>query len=68
MLNKIISIFLLIPALCGLYTSDSKDTEEAYLNNIEQISFENTVETANPQMDLYDIISSHFRSALPDNR
>ncbi|MBQ3498879.1 MAG: alkaline phosphatase family protein [Clostridia bacterium] len=68
MLNKIISIFLIIPALCGLYKSDNKDTEESYRTNIEQIAFENTIETANPQTDLYNIISDHFNSALPDGK
>ncbi len=68
MLNKIISIFLIIPALCGLYKSDNKDTEESYRTNIEQIAFENTIETANPQTDLYNIISDHFNSALPEGK
>lgn len=68
MLNKIISIFLLIPALLGLYTSDNKDTEENYRNNIDQIAFENTIETADPQTDLYNIIKNHFTSALPEGK
>ena len=68
MLNKIISILLLLPALCGLYISDSKDTEENYRNNIAQISFENTIETADPQTDLYNIIANHFNSDLPEGK
>ena len=68
MLNKIISIFLLIPALCGLYTADANDSEEIYRNNIEQIAFENTVETANPQTDLYNLVKNHFNSALPEGK
>lgn len=68
MLNKIISILLLLPALCGLYISDSKDTEENYRNNIEQITFENTIETADPQTDLYNIIANHFNSDLPEGK
>ena len=59
---------MLIPALCGLYKSDNKDTEEAYRNNIAQISFENTIETADPQTDLYNIIANHFNSDLPEGK
>ncbi len=68
MLNKIISIFLLIPALFGLYKSDEKDTEENYRENISQIEYENAIETANPQTDLYNIINDHFNSQLPEGK
>lgn len=68
MFNKIISILLLIPALCGLYKTDSKDTEEAYRNKISAISYENTIETAVAQTELYNIISNHFSSALPEGK
>lgn len=68
MFNKIISFILLIPALCGLYTNDKKDTEEAYREKIAQVEFENTIENAVPQTELYNIISNHFSSALPEGK
>ncbi len=68
MLNKIISFILLIPALCGLYTNDKKDTEEAYRDKIAQVEYENTIENAVPQTELYNIISNHFSSALPEGK
>ena len=67
-LNKIISFFLLIPALCGLYKTDAKDTEEAYLQVIESIGYENTVETAIPQTEIYNMIMDHYMSPLPEGK
>ena len=67
-ISRILSVFLLIPALFGLYSNDVKDTEEAYREKIGQVEFENTVETAIPQTELYDIISNHFASPLPEGK
>lgn len=66
--SKILSFVLLIPAICGLYTNDKKDTEDFYLEKIKQIEFENTVETATPQTELYNIITNHFSSPLPEGK
>ncbi len=66
--SKILSIILMIPALLGLYTNDAKDTEELYLENISKIGYQNDVETAIPQTQLYDFISEHFKSALPEGK
>lgn len=66
--SKIISVVLIIPALFGLYSEDAKDTETVYLERIAQVKYENTIETAIPQVDLYDIISNHFNSSLPDGK
>lgn len=67
-INKIIGFFLLIPALFGLFSSDAKDTEEAYIKKISGIAYDNTIETAIPQTDLYDIIINHFTSPLPEGK
>ncbi len=67
-ISKILSIFLMIPALFGLYGNDAKDTEEAYRENVAQVEFENTIETAIPQTELYNIISNHFASPLPEGK
>ena len=37
-ISKILSIFLMVPALFGLYNNDAKDTEEAYRENVEIIT------------------------------
>lgn len=67
-MSKILSIFLMIPALFGLYSSDADDTEAAYLEKVAQVAFENTIETAIPQIDIYDMISEHFSSPLPEGK
>lgn len=67
-INKIIGFFLLIPALCGLFSSDAKDTEEAYLEKVSTVPYKNTIETAIPQTDIYDIIKNHFASPLPEGK
>ena len=67
-INKIIGFFLLIPALCGLFSSDAKDTEEAYLEKVSTVPYKNTIETAIPQTDIYDIIKNHFTSPLPEGK
>ena len=67
-LAKLISFFMLIPALCGLYESDAEDTEEAYLAAIGSIAYENTIETAIPQTEIYDMITEHFYAPLPEGK
>ena len=67
-ISKILSIFLMIPALFGLYSNDAKDTEEAYLEKVNQIAFENTIKTAIPQTELYNIIDTHFKTPLPEGK
>lgn len=66
--NKIIGFFLLIPALLGLFSSDAKDTEEAYREKVSGIAYENTIETAIPQTDLYGLIKNHFSTPLPEGK
>ncbi len=47
---------------------DFKDTEDLYRTNVEAVNYENTIETAMPQTDLYGIINEHFNSALPEGK
>ena len=67
-LSKFISVLLLIPALFGLYSTDDKDTQEAYLAAIETIAFDNTIETAVPQTEIYNMVVDHFNSELPEGK
>ena len=74
----IISVIAVIVALAltgaGIYLyitrygRDKNDTEELYRQNIAAVGYENTVEAAYPQTDLYDIIDEHFRSELPEGK
>ncbi len=50
------------------YGRDKNDTEELYRQNVVAVNYENTVETAYPQTDLYKIIDEHFRSELPEGK
>ena len=67
-LSKIFSIVMIIPALFGIYINDKKDTNESYLEKIAQVEYENTVETAVAQTELYDMIYDHFNSPLPEGK
>ena len=50
------------------YHSDDKDTEELFRQNVSAVGYENTIETAYPQTDLYGIIKGHFESELPEGK
>lgn len=65
---KLMSIILFIPALFGLYMNDADDTQEAYIEAVESVGYENTIETAIPQTELYNMVTEHFRSALPEGK
>lgn len=66
--TKLLSFFMLIPALCGLYKDDAKDTEQAYLDVLGTIPYENTIETAIPQTEIYNMIVDHFNAPLPEGK
>ena len=59
---------MMIPALLGLYNNDAKDTEELYRENVSSVAYENTIETAIPQTEIYDLITEHFNSPLPEGK
>ena len=67
-LSKLMSVILMIPALFGLYAHDANDTEEAYFEKVAQVGYENTVETAIPQTEIYDMIYEHFNSPLAEGK
>ena len=50
------------------WAKDSGDTEELYRQNVASIGYENTIETAIPQTELYNIIKAHFDSPLADGK
>ena len=49
-------------------TSDPLDTEELFRENVAKVAYENTIEEAIPQTELYDIINDHFASKLPKGK
>lgn len=50
------------------YMKDSGDTQTLYMENINAVGYENTVETAIPQTAIYDIVNKHFSSELPEGK
>lgn len=60
-----VAAFFLKP---GPYEKDPTDTEELYNSNIASVGYENTVETAIPQTELYNVIMEHFNSKLPKGK
>ncbi len=71
----VISVILIL-ALIGTgiyfylmrYNKDKNDTEELFRQNVASVGYENTIETAYPQTDLYGIIEEHFKSELPEGK
>ena len=71
----VISVVLVIALIGGgiylynmRYAFDRNDTEEFYRQNVASVGYENTVETAYPQTELYKVIDEHFRSELPEGK
>lgn len=50
------------------YRIDTKDTEEFFKANVLSVNYENTIETALPQTELYNLIKNHFNSPLADGK
>lgn len=50
------------------YNTDDADTEEYFRQNVASVNYENTIETAYPQTDLWEIIEHHFDSELPEGK
>lgn len=72
---SVISIVLILALIGGgiylyvmRYSWDKNDTEELYRQKVASVGYENTIETAYPQTDLYGIIDEHFRSELPEGK
>lgn len=67
-ISLILVVALVIAFPFVRYMIDFKDTEEAFRNNIATIDYENTIETAIPQTELYSIVKDHFTSELPEGK
>ncbi len=66
LVGGIIAAAISIPKL--EYAKDSNDTEELYRQYIDLVGYENTIETAIPQTELYNIVKNHFDSPLADGK
>ena len=63
----IVTFFL---SLGGMITGTYfNDTTDSFIANVESVeAYTNTIETAVPQTDVYDIISEHFAAPLPEGK
>ncbi len=50
------------------YMFDRNDTEALFRENVAKVGYENSIETALPQTEIYNFIKAHFSSALPDGK
>lgn len=66
LVGAIIASAILIPKM--EYAKDSGDTEELFRQNVASVGYENTIETAIPQTELYNIVKEHFESPLPEGK
>ncbi len=66
LVGGIIASAILIPKM--EYAKDKGDTEALYMQNIASVGYENTVETAIPQTELYHMIKAHFENELPEGK
>ncbi len=68
----IAAIALVIGAVVVLditkYMNDPDDTESLFIQNVDLIGYENTIETALPQTDLYSVIEEHFNAPLAEGK
>lgn len=72
---SVISIVVVLGIIAGAlalyftrYFKDSEDTSELFIQNVSSVGYENTLETAIPQTELYNVIKEHFNSALPEGK
>ena len=80
MKKKILSIIAILLVVIGVtliftvaipkteYAKDSGDTEELYRQNVASVGYENTIETAIPQTEIYNMVKNHFESPLADGK
>lgn len=66
LIGAIIAAAVLVPKM--KYAKDSADTEELFRQNVVAVGFENTVETAIPQTEIYNMVKNHFESPLPEGK
>ena len=75
MKKKILIITLAVVLVAGAvafpfvrFMIDPKDTEDAYINGANLSVNGNTIETAIPQTELYNVIKNHFEGELPEGK
>lgn len=75
MKKKILIITLTVVLVAGAvafpfvrFMIDPKDTEDAYINGANLSVNGNTIETAIPQTELYNVIKNHFEGELPEGK
>ncbi len=66
LVGAIIATAILVPKM--EYAKDSGDTEDLFRQNVASVGFENTIETAVPQTELYNMIKTHFEGELPEGK
>ncbi len=66
LIGAIIATAVLVPKY--EYAKDSADTEELFRQNVALVDYENTIETAIPQTELYNIVKNHFESELAEGK
>lgn len=63
----VVTAFLMVTGSIG--GVNHWDTTESYIQRVEAIDlYENTLETAVPQTDVYRIVHEHFQSELPEGK
>lgn len=50
------------------FMKDSEDTEALFLKNVNSIGYENTIEDAIPQTELFSVIKEHFNAPLAEGK
>lgn len=72
---SIVSVVVILGIIAGAlalgltrYHKDANDTEELYRQNVAAVGYENTIETAYPTTEVFNIINEHFNSALPEGK
>lgn len=50
------------------YSTDKNDTEALFRENVASVGYENTIETAVAQTELYNVIKKHFTSPLSEGK
>ncbi len=71
----VVSVIVVLGIIAGAlalyftrYHRDKNDTEEFFRKNVDSVKYENTIEKAYPQTDIYDIIKDHFEADLPKGK
>ena len=69
--SLLLALALICAVVCTLlfgFKDDECDTEALFKSNVSAVGYENTIETAYPETDIYTIIENHFNSALPEGK